>query len=712
MKKNFYKFNAACLLFVFFITVPAFTYGQSENLGRGVVAIRDTNSPNKVFISWRMLKTDPIDIAFNVYREDIKINASPIVYTNITDANFAHSVYTVKPIIDGVEQEGESTQAWDQPFFTIPLQVPEGGTTPTGENYTYSPNDCSVGDLDGDGEYEIIVKWDPSNAKDNSQGGYTGNVYLDAYKLDGTHLWRIDLGKNIRAGAHYTQFIVYDLDGDGKAEVACKTADGTIDGIGIPIGDTEADYRNGEGWILAGPEFLTIFNGETGAAMATTDYIPARHPSTQSPTSAQLDEVWGDGYGNRVDRFLAGVGYFDGEKPSLLMARGYYTRSALVAWDWRNGALTQRWVFDADRNDKYAGQGNHSLTIGDIDGDGKDEIVYGSMTIDDDGTGLYSTGFGHGDALHMSDMDPDRPGLEVWACHESESAYDGMGLSFRDALTGERLWGVPTTGDIGRAMAADIDPRHKGYELWGAKGGLYNVKGEKISDNKPSMNFGIWWDGDLQRELLDGDKIDKWVYTNGSSTRLLTAGNYGAVSNNSTKATPALSADILGDWREEVIFRHTDNDKLLIFSTTIPTTHRMYTLMQNRQYRTAIAWQNVGYNQPPHPSFYLGEDMDIAAVGGIPEEEDDDDDEEGPVTGFLEAPKVPQFNLYPNPSKNGFHLDIKDNFNYIIHDHWGRVVEKGDGRDQVTIGQSLVSGMYVLKANTLRETITVKIIKK
>lgn len=705
MKKDFYKTNTVFLLCIFFIAAPYFTYSQAENLDRGVVAIRDTSSPNKVFVSWRMLNSDPIDIAFNVYRDDTKINSTPIVYSNITDANFANSTYTVKPVVDGVEQDGQSSEAWSQPFLTIPLQVPAGGITPTGEDYTYSPNDCSVGDLDGDGEYEIVVKWDPSNAKDNAHNGYTGSVYLDAYKLDGTHLWRIDLGKNIRAGAHYTQFIVYDLDGDGKAEVACKTSDGTVDGTGVTIGDAEADHRNTSGRILAGPEFLTVFNGETGAAMATIDYIPGR---------GHVND-WGDDYGNRVDRFLAGMGYFDGERPSLLMARGYYTRSVLVAWDWRNDELTQRWVFDTDTegNEAYAGQGNHNLTIGDIDGDGKDEIVYGSMTLDDDGTGLYSTGLGHGDALHMSDMDPDRPGLEVWACLESPSAYVDMGLTFRDALTGERLWGVPTTEDIGRAMAADVDPRHKGYELWGARGGLYNVKGEKISDNKPSMNFGIWWDGDLQRELLDGDKIDKWVYTNSSSTRLLTAGNYGAASNNSSKATPGLSADILGDWREEVIFRHSDNDKLLLFSTTNPTTHRMYTLMQNRQYRTAVAWQNVGYNQPPHPSFYLGEEMDMATVGGIPEEEDDDDDdEESPVTGFSGTPSVPQFKLYPNPSESIFFLDIKDDFSYVLHDSLGQVVEKGKGKDKVTIGHSLASGIYILKVNTLVESITAKIIKK
>ena len=275
-----------------------------------------------------------------------------------------------------------------------------------GETYTYSPNDISVGDLDGDGEYELIVKWDPSNAKDNSQGGFTGNVYIDAYKLDGTQLWRIDLGRNIRAGAHYTQFMVYDLDGDGKAEVACKTADGTIDGTGTVLGDPAADWRNSDGYVLSGPEFLTVFNGQTGATLATASY--------EVPRGTVSD--WGDNYGNRVDRFNATIAYLDGQRPSLVMARGYYTRSVLAAWNWRNGQFTNIWTFDTGHTGTpnpfadYRGQGNHNLSVGDVDGDGKDEIMYGACAIDDDGAGLFTTGWGHGDALHMSDMDPDRPG--------------------------------------------------------------------------------------------------------------------------------------------------------------------------------------------------------------------------------------------------------------------------------------------------------------
>ena len=573
-----------------------------ENLDRGLVAV-ETGS-NKVFISWRLLGTDPDHIAFNIYRGEAKLNASPVTgATNFTDGEATGQPYAIKAVINGKEQAASAPiVAWKGQYLKVPLQQPQGGSTPDGVDYTYTPNDLSVGDLDGDGSYEIVLKWNPTNAKDNSHNGYTGNVFIDAYRMDGTLLWRIDLGKNIRAGAHYTQFIVYDLDSDGKAEVAFKTADATIDGTGKVIGEADADYRNAQGKVLEGPEFLTVFNGETGAAMATTNYLPGR---------GNLAD-WGDDRGNRSDRFLAGVGYFDGERPSLLMARGYYTRSVLVAWDWRNGKLTQRWLFDSDTqgNAEYAGQGNHQLTIADVDGDEKDEIIYGSMAIDNDGKRLYTTGLGHGDAMHVTDMDPDRPGMEIWTCNESPSQYQGNGLWFRDAGTGEKLWGVPATDDVGRALAADIDPRYKGYEMWGSVGGLYRNNGELISRKRPTMNFAVWWDGDLQRELLDGTKVDKWDYKSNTLKNLLSADEAGAEKNNGTKSNPGLSADILGDWREEIILRHKNNKELLIFTTTIPTTHKYYTLMHDPQYRVSIAWQNVAYNQPPHTSYYFGEGMD------------------------------------------------------------------------------------------------------
>lgn len=594
---------------------------QMEFLNRGLVAIN--RGSGNVYLSWRLLGNDPSNIAFNVYRSTngaapVKRNANPITATTDYSDTGATSgstyTYSLRPIIGGVEQPAAQSVVLPtstNQYLSVPLQIPAGGTTPTGETYTYAANDASVGDLDGDGQYEIILKWDPSNSKDNSQSGYTGNVYVDAYKLDGTLMWRIDLGRNIRAGAHYTQFMVYDFDGDGRAEVAMKTADATIDGQGTVIGDGAADHRNTSGYILAGPEYLTMFNGQTGAAMATVSYLPPRGNVSS----------WGDSYGNRVDRFLAAVAYLDGERPSLVMARGYYTRAVLAAWDWRNGQFTQRWIFDSNTagNGAYAGQGTHNLSVGDVDGDGRDEIVYGAATIDDNGTGKYSTGFGHGDANHLSDLDPARPGLESFVIHESTVQ---PGADIHDANTGQILMqkaqGPTTTEGPGRGVAADIYAGYAGYEWWVAggdiPGGLYDRNGNVIGDQPSSVNFLVWWDADLSRELLDSNRIDKYVF-NGSDTRLLTAS--GAASNNGTKSTPSLSGDILGDWREEVVWRASDNTHLRIYTTVTPATSRLYTLMHDPQYRLAIAWQNVAYNQPPHPGFFLGTGMAAAPTPNI-----------------------------------------------------------------------------------------------
>lgn len=581
---------------------------QMERLNRGVVAVRTSTS--QVYVGWRLFGNDPSGIGFNVYRNSTLLNATPITNsTNYVDNISTNSTYSVRPVINGVEQAAsELASVWSQNYLNIPLQIPAGGTTPDGVAYTYSANDCSVGDVDGDGDYEFIVKWDPSNAKDNSQSGYTGNVYLDCYQTNGTRLWRINLGRNIRAGAHYTQFLVYDFDGDGKAELACKTADGTVDGAGTTIGSSSADYRNSSGYVLTGPEYLTVFNGQTGTAMATTNYLPARGTVSS----------WGDSYGNRVDRFIAAVGYLDGARPSMVFGRGYYTRLVRVAWDWRNGALTQRWTFDSNTsgNSAYAGQGNHQLTVGDIDGDGKDEIVNGSSVVNDNGTGSWANGMGHGDALHMSDMNPDRAGLEIWQPYESPGSNGQVGAALVDARTGARIFTVAEAStDVGRGLAADIDPRYKGYECWASRGNLYTCTGTSITTSKPSMNFAVWWDADLQRELLDNITISKWNYSSSSASTLFTA--TGCASNNGTKATPNLSADIRGDWREEVILRTSDNSALRVFTTTIAATNRIYTLMHDPQYRVAIAWQNGAYNQPPHPGFYLGGDMSAPPTPNI-----------------------------------------------------------------------------------------------
>ncbi len=588
----------------------------AEQLRRGVIATPATST--RVFVSWRLLADDAPDAAFHVYRATNDGPPQRLTSTPVTDVTWFEDVsadlrqsnhYSVRKIVNGVEQPANDrftvpAAESARPYHPIPLQTPEG----------YSPNDCSVGDLDGDGQYEIVVH-QAGRAKDNAHSGITDPPILQAYTLAGEKLWTIRLGRNIREGAHYTQFMVYDLDGDGRAEIVCKTADGTIDGEGQIIGDANADHVNAEGRILRGPEFLTVFDGLTGRALATTNYVPGRHPDKTDPTGEELKAVWGDNYGNRSDRFLACIAYLDGERPSVVMCRGYYGRTVLAAWDWREGKLTQRWIFDSAKpgNADFGGQGNHNLSVADVDGDGRDEIVYGGMAIDDDGAGLYSTRLGHGDAMHVSDLDPTRPGLEVFRIQER---FDDAGSHFFDARTGEILWrrASLTSGEKnqgpGRAMAADIDPRYPGAECWSAGAGIrgvYSAQGQLItSATPPSCNFAIWWDGDDLRELLDKTVITKWNPEAESVDILLDAAPFDCRSNNGTKSTPALSADLLGDWREEVIWPTIDGKELRLFSTTLPTPRRRVTLMQDRQYRLSVAWQNVAYNQPPHPSFHLG----------------------------------------------------------------------------------------------------------
>ncbi|MDV9171468.1 rhamnogalacturonan lyase [Streptomyces sp. W16] len=582
-------------------TAEAATARQVEALDRGVVSVH-TDSGN--LVSWRWLGTDPDSISFNVYRAGTKVNPAPITgSTNYFHAGApAQADYTVRAIVGGVEQ-ADSVHAiqFRTGYKDVPITPPAGGTTPDGVAYTYEANDASVGDLDGDGQLDFVLKWQPTNAKDNSQSGYTGDTILDGIRLDGTRLWRIDLGRNIRSGAHYTQFQVYDYDGDGKAEVAMKTADGTVDGVGTVIGNSAADYRNSSGYVLSGPEYLTMFDGPTGAAMGTVDYVPARGTVSS----------WGDSYGNRVDRFLAGTAYLDGSRPSLIMARGYYTRTVIAAWDWRNGAFTRRWTFDTNSSTNtgkgYDAQGNHQLAIADVDGDGKDEIVYGSMTVDDNGSGLWTTKNGHGDAMHVGDLDPARPGLEEFKVDEDSSKPSSW---MADAKTGAIIWSTPANGDNGRGVSGDIWAGSAGAESWSAsESGVRDPKGTVVATRKPSStNFLTWWDGDPVRELLDSTHIDKYGTT--ADTRLLTGSD--VHSNNSTKATPTLSGDILGDWREEVVWPTTDNTALRIYSTPYETTTRITTLLHDTQYRTALAWQNTAYNQPPHPSFYIGDGMPTA----------------------------------------------------------------------------------------------------
>ena len=592
---------------------PKYDYSllSTEKLDRGVVAVRQADG--RAFISWRTLMTDPKGATFDVYRNGQKLNQAPLTKGGtwfIDDNPTDGAVYEVRCEMEEGRGKKEdishlTSSISHQPsslfplpsalfplpspigYLSIPLQKPDE---------MHTANDASVADVDGDGQYEIILKWDPWNAHDNSHDGMTGPTLLDCYRLNGERLWRIDLGQNIRSGAHYTPFIVYDLDGDGKAELMVKTADGTRDAKGTVIGDSLADYRNPAGRILTGPEYISVFNGLTGAVMDTKPYIPERGDVNN----------WGDNRGNRSERYLAAVGYFGGRTPSAVFCRGYYTRSVLAAWDWDGHELKQRWVFDT--NDapwaSYAGQGNHNLRVADVDGDGWDEITYGSMAVDHDGKGLYNTGMGHGDAIHLIAGHKDGQ-LYIWDCHENKR--DGSDL--RNAKTGEVVFQVKSSTDVGRAMAADIDPTNPGTEMWSIDSrGVRNMKGEVIDHINPrglSINFGIWWDGDLLRELLDRSAVSKYDWQSNSMTVLQRLdGQF----NNGTKQNPCLSADILGDWREEVITRNRESTELRIYVSTIPTDYRINCLMQDIPYRLSVATENVGYNQPPETGFYLGPD--------------------------------------------------------------------------------------------------------
>lgn len=588
---------------------------RMENISRGLVAVRtgDTN-----LVSWRWLGTESADTKYNVYRDGNLLTPDGIGTTTFVDVNGKEgSKYQVSAVVGGVEGEKcDSVSVWASNYLDVKINKPEDGTI-NNESYTYNANDATVADLDGDGEYEIVLKWDPSNSKDAASSGFTGPCILDAYKLDGTQLWRINMGPNIRSGAHDTQILAYDFDGDGKAEVALRTADGTVDGKGNVIGDAKANWAvasNGKN--LTGPLYLSVFNGTTGEVIDTVNY----DPQTYEPSM----ESFGDNWGNRSERYLACVAYIDGVNPSMVFCRGYYGgkdnigpgRTVVAAYDFKDGKIEKQWRFDtldAEDGSKYIGQGNHSVTAADVDYDGKDEIIYGAMALDHDGKPMYTTGLGHGDAQHVGDLIPDRPGLEVYSVHEDGSA--AYGQEMRDARTGEILFGSYEGGDVGRGAADDIDPTHYGAEAW-ASGKFIASDGSVISTNPGvAQNFFAWWDGDLGREVQDNVYISKWNPEK-NKTETLFKGD-GVTSINGSKSNPSLTADILGDWREETIYPLKDSSALRIYTTDIPTSYKIPTLMHDIQYRLHVAEQNVCYNQPTHTSYYLGFDTKTVPVPQI-----------------------------------------------------------------------------------------------
>ena len=660
MKNLVYTIIAAALLHPICLKAQITLSTQKERLDRGVVALPNRSGGGK-FVSWRLLGTDDPDrTTFSLLRNGKTIKEGLSV-SNYKDAGGTNSSqYQVVTLVDGLPVDtSKAVTAWDKVWLKVPLTQPAKGTAGGG---TYSPNDCSVGDVDGDGQYELFVKWDPSTAKDNSQGGVTDNVFIDCYRLDGTHLWRIDLGRNIRAGAHYTQFMVYDFDGDGRAEMMCKTAPGSKDGQGQYVNQAATDdkikaasntkvWADGNGRVDGGHEYLTVFRGLTGEAIHTIAYNPNRSAKSEL-SEAKGSFNWDDrsgkndytSYGNRGERYLAAVACLDGPngKASGIFCRGYYTYAYVWAVDFDGQQLKPRWLHRSDSKTQYKvvsytanpagttktysakaatgqassrtmyGNGNHNMAVADVDGDGCDEIIWGSAALDQDGTLLYATGFGHGDAIHMGPMIPGRPDLQVFQVHEEKGTY---AWDIHDAATGEILSkGGPEGVDNGRGMAAQLTA--KSDEWWvssaGAREQRSAVTGNTASSAKSSVNFRMYWDGSVQDQLLDGSTLDKYNDASNSFSRLVTFYNLGPGSTcNGTKNTPNLLADIFGDWREELIlYQVSDNETCLgIYTTNYETQYPVPTLMHDHTYRMAVCWQNTAYNQPPHLGYNLAAAM-------------------------------------------------------------------------------------------------------
>lgn len=596
-KNNFPK----AIFFMLMVLIASFLQAQRpmEKLDRSVVAHKVLQG---VYVNWRITADEYKSTSYRLYRNGTLIHETGLTgASNFTDAaGTTSSVYTVTAIKNGIESAPSvPAKMLTAGYFDIPLR-----NLKVLGKFNYYPNDATSADLDGDGEMEVIVKrlnrdWSIANTQ------YT---YFEAYKLDGTFMWAIDVGPNITSDVEIN-IAAFDLDGDGKAEVFLRTSEGTVFGDGKAIGDVNNDgttnYRNsigGDGFMNAGPEFLSLVDGMTGAELDRVDFIPRGQSSD-----------WGDNYGHRANKFFFGAPYLDGLKPSLFTGRGIYTKTEMRTYDVVNKKLVLRWEFKSGNGGAYFGQGNHNFTIADVDGDGKDEITWGSMCVDNDGKGLYSTQMGHGDAMHVSDLDPYRKGIEVFSCLENSPVY---GTLFRDAATGQILHHHILGRDCGRAGAGNISDTFKGAEIWGAGFGYSATNLVQQNNFGVAENFTIYWDGDLTKELLDHSgfstntgvgygHITKFNGYGNVSTLL----NANAYSNNYTKGTPNLQADILGDWREEAIWWRTDSMALRVYTTTHPTQHRIYTLLHDHHYRQAICWQMCGYNQPPHASFYLGSDF-------------------------------------------------------------------------------------------------------
>jgi len=617
---------------------PAITNGWAqqrfeEKLNRGIIATPDTMG--RVFVSWRLLKTDDPAVAFNIYRNDKKLNKSPILKTTDFVDNGAakgkECSYWVKPVVNGKELAASEktvlkSDSWDKTYYkSIKLQG------------DYSAQRIGIADLNGDGTYDFLIMQgtgglDPGG----SNGNTTGSTYkLEAYLNDGTFLWRKDLGLGLEPGVWYTPYVVYDFDGDNKAEVAVKT--------GPP------DVRGADGRVRSGPEYVSVLDGMTGAEKGRANW-PARDPRF-------------GGY-NRTSRNQMGMAYLDGKTPCIIVARGTYKLMIVDAYQMKNGKMEQLWHWDGDEeNPVIRSQGAHSMVSADVDGDGREEVVLGSAVLDDDGTCLYSTGVGHTDNTFVAKIDPTRPGLQIFNCAEQpfidpkEPLY-GYGISLVDAKTGEKIWGIGgPTYHVGSAMVAELDTTYSGLQLFAQEDGkadpagqgyngkapryFLNDKGKKIGTGEDIPGFDSWvfWDGDRMREAVASPVTPRQPRPAGAGApgapgapgasgtaapgqrpqanaaqaggqqrvaRKATIIKYkGAVVARNIEGGISIICDIAGDWREELIT--TLPGEIRIYSTTIPAKDRRVSLMQDPLYRNGIVARTMGYTQPPMTSFYLGE---------------------------------------------------------------------------------------------------------
>ena len=640
------------------------------------ISASDSNNSSGIssaLISWRLLKTDPSNIAFDIYKSvdgeaEVKLNEEPISNTTSwVDADIDVSKTNVYRVTLANQTETlcdyTFTSEMAEKFYheiRLNLNVPDA-------SITYSPDDIQLGDLDGDGELEIVVKREPYDGA-NMGVWFNGTTLLEAYKMDGTFLWQIDLGINIRSGSHYTSYILYDFDGDGLCEIAFRSSEGTKFADGKIITDANGkinDYRNrqtdGKGWysgaaiardpndpstattcglIMEGPEYISICRGYDGREITRIDNIPRGGEGSKVSRAKYWSEYWGDDFGNRMDRFFIGVAYLDGipdeatgvrtTNPSLIISRGIYKNWQVWALDLKGNELVPRWKFDtADHASKWKGMCSHCFRVADLDGDGKDEILYGSAAIDDDGSELWCNGNGHGDILHVGKFIKDRSGLQIVASFEEAKDYEGQGNGYAcqviNARDGSMITGhgrnLPVdASDVGRCIVADVDPDSPDFEYWSStQEGMFSCNGTGlVSTTYPTgigsgvmYNVAIYWSGQSTREMLDRGCIVSYKanpdVNKSNKNRLIAFDLYGSnQGNHASKYNPCYYGDFLGDYREEVILGSSDYKSIYIFSTNHPTTHRLPHLMTDHNYDMSQAMQNMGYNQGTNLGYYVG----------------------------------------------------------------------------------------------------------